>query len=88
MITTSPKDPATSPKDPATALELQAEGLHRTNAARQDQIRDLAKEIAKLSDLIDRDEAFAAQYDAAAAELRKPKVQIFEIDPSLFGGRV
>ena len=64
----------TGPKDPATALELQAEGLRRTNARRQADIRTMVKEIARLSDLIDRDENFAAQYDAAAAELRAPRI--------------
>lgn len=70
------------PADPATSLELQAEGLRRTNAERQERIVTLAKEIAQLSNLSDRDAAFADQYEKAAAELREPKIILVE---TIFG---
>lgn len=66
----------TPPADPATALDQRAEGLRRTNAERQERIVTLAKEIAQLSNLSDRDAAFADQYEAAAAELREPKITV------------
>ena len=72
-------NPNSGPTDPATSLDLQAEGLRKTNAMRQARIVELAKEIAELSNRVDRDAAFADQYEAAAAELRTPKVVITSV---------
>lgn len=76
----------TGPKDPALALEIEAEALEKTVAARTTEILDLARRMGELTANNDRDKAFAAQYRDAAAQLADPGFgfTMFVVDPSVF----
>lgn len=76
-------EPNTGPKGPILALELKAEDLEKTVAARKAEILDLAARMGELTRNNERDAAFAAQYRDAAGQLRGG-FTMFVVDANTF----